>query len=316
MSDPIVIVGCGNIGSRLLQSVSNTEGARTIVALEPFRQAWDTAQERFNEMNAGGHSLVLTDRPSGLPDKAELVIFAMDARNRLAAMKDVLPVCQTSKVLLEKVLFTHWEDYAQAEQMLSGKSCWVNTSRNVWPGYHAVKKEMNGAELLEFAISGSDWSMGSNAIHFLSIAEFLAGSPVRSLTIDPDTADIRESKRGGYKDVTGVLTGSLENGAKVNIASLDSEGEAINVTLRTSGGDFTIHEGQNLFFRNNSPDNKQAFEFCYTSQLKPMFDEILNKGTSPLPEFGASMALHKKMIEAMNAIFYGEPSLDKECPIT
>jgi len=319
MTDPVIIVGCGNIGSRLLQSVSNVkvDGLTEIIALEPFRAAWDIARERFDQENKGGYALTLVDNAGDLPARASLIIFAMDARNRLSAMQDVLPRCQTPHILLEKILFTKWDEYQAARALIdqAGAKCWVNTSRNIWSGYQIFKDDLAGQSITDFTVSGSDWGLGCNAIHFLSAFEFISGDPITALSVAPGTAAILESKRAGYQELTGTLVGKSENGAVISVASLPEPGIPISVNVKTANSDWAVQEGKQ---RDNLLDDQEPkpFDLLYTSQLHDMLEKIIVKGESDLPDFENSTRLHGLLIKALNGVFHGDKTLDKECPIT
>ena len=315
----VVIVGCGNIGSRLLQSVSNctNAGPLNIIALEPFKAAWETARARFEEANQGKHSFSLISAADELPKNADLMVFAMDARNRLAAMKSCFAKCSTNNVLLEKILFTKAGEYEEAQALVQGMGakCWVNTSRNVWPGYQQLRKILANEIITRFDVKGSDWALGCNSIHFLSAFEFIAGEAISSLRLNKDTASIYQSKRAGYKDLTGELLGTSPSGASISVASLAEPDIAIQVTVTTENNVYEITEGKQVMsIDGGDPDH--PFGLLYTSQLNGMFERILKDGKCDLPNLEQSTALHLQLISALNEIFHGDASLAYECPIT
>lgn len=317
----VVVVGCGNIGSRLIQSLSNMSpdivGKVRIVGVEPFLDAWPTVESRFAEANEGQHSLMMVDSPEGLPSCAELVVFAMDSRNRLEAMTNTLALCRPKTILLEKILFSKPTDYETAKTLIDECSakCWVNTSRNVWPGYQALKGKLAGQKIVEFSVSGSDWGLACNAIHFLSAFEFITGDRLEALSIDLGSAVINSSKRAGYKELTGTLNGVSKAGAIVTVSSVAEQGVPITVSVKTESGEYLIHEGKTVK-KLGGPDQEDAFRLLYTSQLHNMFEGIIRKAHSDLPTFSESSDLHLQLLKALNEVFFGKASLAYECPIT
>jgi len=318
----IVVVGCGNIGSRLIQSLSNVDSARygvhNIIGVEPFPKAWPVVQERFEQENKGGHKLTLIESPMSLPEEADLMVFAMDARNRLAALTDALAVCRPKNILLEKILFTKAADYAIASELISeiGAKCWVNTSRNVWPGYQALKAELSGHSVSDFSVSGSDWGLGCNAIHFLSAFEYISGDEIVELKLDLDSVHLQDSKRAGYRELTGRLVGKSANGAQVTVESLEKPNVPISVAVQTSLGRYQINEGDQKVVSSARPNVESPFGLLYTSQLQCMFETILLTANSDLPTLTGSTRLHLLLISALNEVFHGNASLAYECPIT
>lgn len=315
----IVISGCGNIGSRLLQSISNIEdieiGTLDIYGVDPFQSSLDLSTERFHQENKGGHRLHMSTDASVLPHEAELLIVSVDAANRLAALSAVLEHSKPKAILLEKILFNKFEDFETVQNMLENLDvpCWVNCSRNVWPGYQDLKKTLNGAALRSYTVSGSDWGLGCNAIHFIAAMEFLAGEAITELSMDTDTAAIRDSKRAGYKEVTGTLRGTMASGATISLSSLPVEGQAISVKIEAGADSYVIAEGKTISL-NGGED--AAFPMLYTSQLTQPLLNILKNGRSDLPTYADSVHQHRVMFKALNDVFYGAKNSEVQCPVT
>ena len=209
----IVISGCGNIGSRLLQSVSNIDdkkiGELDIYGIDPFQSSLDLSTERFLEENKGGHTLHMSTSPAALPEEADLLIVSVDAANRLTALNAVLEYCTPKAIILEKILFNKFEEFETVQKIIDdlGVPCWVNCSRNVWPGYQALKETLGGKNITSYTASGSDWGLGCNAIHFIAAMEFLTGDAVTELSMDKKTAKERESKRLKLRIIIAAHTG-------------------------------------------------------------------------------------------------------------
>ena len=314
----IVISGCGNIGSRLLQSVSNIEdadiGTLDIYGVDPFQSSLDLSTERFHQENKGAHRLHMSTNPADLPSEADLLIVSVDAANRLAALTSVLEHCKPKAIILEKILFNKFEEFETVQAILDdlGVPCWVNCSRNIWPGYQALKETLGGKAVTSYTVSGSDWGLGCNAIHFIAALEYVAGEAVTSLAMD-ETAAIRESKRAGYKEVTGTLTGMTASGGKVSISSLPAEGQPISVILEAGDDRYVIAEGKTIALNGGE---EGPFPMLYTSQLTAPLVQILKDGQSDLPSYTDSVHQHKVLFKALNDVFYGAGNSEVQCPVT
>ena len=318
----IVISGCGNIGSRLLQSVSNIKdldiGALEVYGIDPFQSSLDISAERFAQENAGGHHLHLSTQASDLPSDAELLIVSVDAANRLAALTSVLEHCRPKAIILEKILFTKFSEFDTVQAILDDLAvpCWVNCSRNIWPSYQNLKEKLQpGGPITGYHVSGSDWSLGSNAIHFIAAFEYLSGEPLNELSIKPGTAIIRESKRAGYKDLTGILTGRTPSGCTLTLTSDSHENRAITTHLEQGAvyADFT--DGQTLIWNGDSAQS-EPFSLLYTSQLTTPITDILKHNRSDLPDYAASVRQHRLLFKALNDVFYGPDNNQTQCPVT
>lgn len=315
----IVISGCGNIGSRLLQSVSNIDdadiGVLDIYGVDPFQSSLDLSTERFNQENKGGHKLHMSTNPADLPKEADLLIVSVDAANRLKALTSVLEHCKPKAIILEKILFNKFEEFDTVQAILDdlGVPCWVNCSRNIWPGYHALKETLGGKPVTSYTVSGSDWGLGCNAIHFVAALEYIAGEAVTSLAMDSDTAAIRESKRVGYKEVTGTLRGTTASGGTISLSSLPVEGQPISVTVKAGTYSYTIAEGKTIAVNGGE---ETPFPMLYTSQLTAPLVEILKEGRSDLPSYTQSVHQHKVLFKALNDVFFGAGNSEVQCPVT
>lgn len=315
----IVISGCGNIGSRLLQSVSNIDdpdiGTLDIYGIDPFQSSLDMSTERFHQENKGGHNLHMSIETSDLPSETDLLIVSVDAANRLAALTAVLEHCKPKAIILEKILFNKFEEFDTVQTILDelGVPCWVNCSRNIWPGYQSLKETLNGKPVKSYIVSGSDWGLGCNAIHFIAALEYVAGDTVTSLEMDQDTALIRKSKRAGYKEVTGTLRGITASGGTISLSSLPVEGQAISVVLEAGDDSYEIAEGKTIALNGG---DKEPFPMLYTSQLTAPLVKILKEGQSDLPSYTQSVHQHKILFKALNDVFYGVGNSEVQCPVT
>jgi len=315
----IIISGCGNIGSRLLQSVSNIDdadiGILDIYGVDPFQSSLDLSTERFHQENKGGHKLYMSKETSGLPSEAELLIVSVDSANRLAALLAVLEHCTPKAILLEKILFNKFEEFETFQTILNNLAvpCWVNCSRNIWPGYQNLKETLSDKTIKSYTVSGSDWGLGCNAIHFIAALEFLAGEAVTEMSMDTDTAAIRDSKRSGYKEVTGTLSGKMASGGTVSLSSLEEGEQPISVIIEASNGRYVIAEGKTMTVNDGE---EQPFPLLYTSQLTEPLIEILKHRRSDLPSYEDSVHQHRVMFKALNDVFYGKGNNEAQCPVT
>jgi len=145
----IAIMGCGNIGSRLLQSLAQIDSGSIIHidAFEPIPENQIVAIQRFQEkLGDRGHQLRFVKTTQDFQRSYDLGIVATDARNRLCALSALLNSSKLTNLVLEKVLFTKASEYAAASTLLEQHQIktWVNCSRSVWPGYQSLKNEIDG----------------------------------------------------------------------------------------------------------------------------------------------------------------------------
>ena len=297
----LAIVGCGNIGSRLLQSASRAPvDDLHIWAVEPHTPARELAAERFHETSDRGHTLHAVDSVSALPPALDLLVVATRAHTRMQALDAALDHTAPRAVLLEKTLWTKLSDYGRGLQKLRGAPVFVNTTRNIWPGYLALRDHLSDTPL-HYEASGSDWNLASNAIHFLSVAEFLARSHVTGITLTDTLA--RNAKRDGYRDLTGTLHAKLEDGSTVTLRSHTEPGDPLTVTLTQGDRTRTIREGAQEM-------DGQAFPMLHASQIGDELARLVTTATSGLPTLASSTRLHETFLHALAPhVGGGDPDL-------
>jgi len=239
ISNCVLIIGCGNIGSRLLQSLGRTRTRcgqpLTIYALEPDASARQIAQERLNHANTNNASLLFISSILEAPTEIDLLIIATNSRERLSALSTAMKHARFQAIVLEKILFVSLEEFRSANEILGEKNLktWVNCTRNVWPGYVALKSELkNAGAILSISVKGSDWNMASNAIHFLSLMEYLTADKLSTLTLVENDAEIRASKRKGYQEITGKLLGTFANHGSFDLQSYATGSAPLKIETR------------------------------------------------------------------------------------
>jgi len=324
----IVVVGCGNIGSRLLQSVAGVStvgagGALAVYVVEPSEAARKMAQERFADaLGDRPHTLMLAKNFTHLPETCQLAIIATDARNRLDALRNLTDACRPRTVLLEKFLFPYAVDYPMAQEHLSrvGANAFVNTSRNEWRGYSKLAEWLKGRRIERFQVSGADWNLGSNCIHLLSLYELLNDDQIISLELTRTDA-VRDSKRTGYKEISGILTGRGRRGAEVVLESLGAEAGPLVVELSGADWSAVVREsaGEVVFSQAVSGEQQSetvSFEVNFASGMSHTMTALLNGTPMRLPSLEESTRLHLLTMEALNQAFHGTRSLENECPVT
>lgn len=304
LSTTIAVVGCGNIGSRLLQSLAKVSaksfGCLNIHGIEPCEASQKVSTQRFFDENSNGHNLMMHSDWAKVPSKIDLLIVSVDARNRLAALTSALEHASVKHTLLEKTLFIKKCEFDQADKLLklANTTTWVNCSRNVWPGYNWLKKEiMAHGPLTNFRVTGSDWNMASNSIHFLSALEFISGKIISEISFEPENIKVRKAKRKGYYELTGKMEGYLSNGMKFEFQSRIEKGQAIIINASLGQRIYKIHESSEIV--TISPNKEMPFGMLHASQLNEMFETILSKATCSLPNYSQSTRLHMLLFKAL-----------------
>lgn len=322
----LAIVGCGQMGSRHLQSLAKIDRAVEIFVIDPSETALNMAKERLQECehNPNIKNVYFNNRIEFLPGKISVAIVATDSNIRRVTVENVVASSQVDNFILEKVLFTKIEDYTTIGRLFNkeGIKAWVNCPRRIYPFYQQLRQKLQSASFFEYRASGSNWGLGCNAIHMLDSVAFLFGRNKIDLFTDQLDSTCIESKRSGYKEFTGTLFGRISNIGVVSLTShpngkvpfiIDISTDLLRCIICESSGHAWIAE-----LVNDWKWTVVEFPKMYQSHLTHLaVQQILNTGDCGLTSYEESCALHLQVIEAF--LKHINKQHDKEvlsCPIT
>lgn len=322
----IALIGAGQLGSRHLQGLAKISKECNITVVDPSSASLELAKARYAECPANQkiHKIEFVSEIKSLPSELDCVIIATNSVVRRKIIEELLTYSRIHFLLLEKFLFPCEDDYAAVNELLTRHNVktFVNCPRRLFPYYRKIKKLLNGQKILSVRVSGSNWGLGCNAIHFLDIITFLTDSVdfVLENCLEPI---VLNSKRPGYIEFAGSIFGKFDNGTKFEITShLDGEapilieiqGEFINIVISESGGKLFYADKKNNWIWNEEP-----IQVLYQSGLSGIVaDEVLTENTCGLVPFAWSAKCHLQLLKLFlnhkNSITSeGDKSL---CPIT
>ncbi|URK88663.1 hypothetical protein LP421_16885 [Rhizobium sp. RCAM05350] len=92
-------------------------------------------------------------------------------------------------------------------------------------------------------VKGAGWNLGSNAIHFIDLAEHVLGDRVVALDetgLDPTPQPARIP---GCVDLFGTLRGNLAGGGTIAITQDRAPGDPVSITFFGGGESWRVEEG-------------------------------------------------------------------------
>jgi len=296
----IALIGAGQLGSRHLQALALLERPARVSVLDPMEGSLATAKERFAQVAQGKVEAAFTRRFDELPRHLDGAVVATGADTRREAIEKLLARSEVKVALLEKVLFQRIPDYAAVGGLLasSGTRAWVNCAQRLWPFFRDLRPKTLGKSGVRIAVRGAQWGLGCNAIHNLDLLPFLTGDGRCRLesALDPGTVP---SKRPGFIEFTGTLSALGERGNSVTQTS-DRAGDApFEIAVET-------------------PEFRAAWRIAdgaprQSELTHAVLAEMIDRGTSALPDYAESAALHVAMLEVF--LRHLGPGADT-CPIT
>ncbi|MDD5302476.1 MAG: Gfo/Idh/MocA family oxidoreductase [Elusimicrobia bacterium] len=303
MEPVIVVVGAGQLGSRHLQALALMPGPVRLFVLEPSAEARARAESRYAEVRTPSSPLPrFLDHASELPAVIDAAVIATNADARLAALKTLLNGRRVRHVILEKVLFPTVAELDEAGDLLDRATAqaWVNCPRRLWPVYREMKALLGGKGPLTLDVAGPQWGLGSNAVHFLDLFQYLTGT-TPDLDASGLDAEPVASKRPGFLELTGTLRGSSPAGA-LSLTSTAAGLGPVRVRIDAPGISREIDEAG-----------------CGVPQSRlthlPVQD-LLATGACGLTPYKDSAELHRRLLPAYLAHFRRRSPETVACPIT
>jgi len=249
-----------------------------------------------------------------------LAIVATNSAERLPIVTSLVKA-GTRRLILEKVLFTRLEDYEVAEDMFirTGASVWVNCGRRFSPRARYVAQMLDG-KTFDYSVQGAGWGLGCNVVHHLDEFAMLAGCDDIVLSGEALDRETIPSKRAGYIEFTGTLSGASANGCSFSAYCAPGQFSGRDVTIATEGLSLRISQvDQTLAIANGKDVRTEPFPIPLQSDATARHVMDIMEGRQPaLPDYARAARLHRSMLGAflshLRAIA-GNPEID-ECPIT
>lgn len=326
MKDNLLIIGAGQLGSRHLQALAQLDDKFSIYVLDPSEQSLDVAKQRYEEVSQETSPEVtyITDMEAIAGLKVEVGIVATNAAVRLGIVKQLVEKLKVKYLILEKVLFQSVVQLVEAEKLLAEASVktWVNCPRRQFPAYQELVRQYQGAQSVALEVTGRNWGLGCNAIHFIDLWNYLAGFSSYELDFQADVKVIN-SKRPGYKEIIGGLSAQAgqhklslqcdqtESGQVMVDISVVIDGERIELSEREGAVRWLDQNGETV--------KELPLQILFQSQLsnKVVLD-LINKQDCELTSLAISNMLHVEFLRKAAPIFDSSASseLEQLIPIT
>ena len=206
----ILLIGAGQLGSRHLQGLMKCNLPVRIEVVEPDERNRNTAAERAKQIEGSGNVTELSFRNSIdeiMFSEADLAIIATNSDVRADVIVKLTTKVNVRHLILEKVVYQSLEIFDQQICLIEalGIKTWVNYPRRIYPFYRNLKNELPADEKVSLTISGSNWGLGCNSLHFIDLFSFLTGKSeckTDYALLDPE---ILQSKRPGFVEFSGRM---------------------------------------------------------------------------------------------------------------
>lgn len=323
----IMVVGCGGVGSRHLQSLAKIDLPVNLYAVDPDENSLKNSKKLFDEIPQN-HNIKQVNFLKEFPKdvlKFDLCIIATSSNVRLKVLKNVITNFTIKNLILEKVLFQSIEELDEADKIIDQKkiNCWVNCYRREEKCWINIKKFFENNSNSKLYYGNADWSMCCNTIHIVDLAVWLFDSKVEQIENKDIENKIYTSKRDGFIEFNGILNGFLKNGTKLKLESNNKiPFENVEFEIVTDTRKLRVNEAKGEGFLSRKETNwipeKFSFHIPYQSEkTHKIAKKILETEKCNLTTLKESVEIHKPIL--LSFLNHLNKISDKKysyCPIT
>ena len=302
----IAIIGAGQLGSRHLQAIALHKKALTIYVVDPSEESLDISRARFWEVDKyENKDLIFIQSIADLPRLLDFVVVATNSLQRLSVLKELLQISKVHYLLLEKFLFPKEAEYEEALELMAEKEvkAYVNCARRMWPSYQGLKEEMTHDTNIKITVTGSNWNMSSNAIHFLDLFFYLTNDKTMTFDLSRLDDNLIESKRQGYIDFSGAIKGYSVTGNNLSLTSNRKGSKPLTITIESDQRVVKINEGLQEI---HSENEIIEFPILHVSKTThKVFEQLIKQGTCELVTFERSVQDHLLLLTEFDKFLNG-----------
>lgn len=323
----VILVGAGQLGSRHLQALATVSFELDIAVIDPGEVSRRVAEERWFEV--GGHEGVVSfySNLEDVPERdkrVDIVIIATNANVRLHVIEGVFALFSVVYLVLEKVLFQSIDEYHKAQTLFDlhlPKGVWVNCPRRTYSFYSQIVREGLCHEISDVRVSGGEWGIACNAIHFVDLVSSLTNRGITKIGTDGLDSEVVESKRAGYVEFTGAIDVEFDSGINLKIESFKESMSPIKVVINTKTHRIEVCEFERtleIFDKLTHKSSTRSIDVPFQSSLTAsVVQDLLSAGNCALPVYSESARLHIPLVSAFED-FYKENSTSplERLPIT
>ena len=319
----ILLIGAGQIGSRHLQSLALLDVAAHIDVVDPSEKASAVAQARYDEISsiAAKPSIAFLDAVEKIKAHYDVVLITTDSLPRRKILENVVAHTELKYLILEKFLFPRLEDYAAVSQLLiqHGTKAFVNTARRLYEDYQEITPLFEASKNIRFQVSGSNWGLGCNGIHFLDLFAMMTRNTNVTLEMQEVDKELMPSKRANYAEFSGTLKGFDDQNNTLEITSHRDGSAPLIVEISADNRRVIVNESaREMSISTENNVQSKPFRVKYQSELtQVVVKDLVQRGTCQLTNYEDSSQLHQVFLTAFlkhyNQITGQQTDL---CPIT
>lgn len=310
----ICIIGAGQLGSRHLQALKGVKTPLSITVVDPFPASLKTAQERYDCIAGENHKITYASDISTVTEAFDLVIVATNSNVRREVVEQLLSRVEVKYMILEKLLFQKKADYETVGKLLAekGVKTWVNCSMRAMTFYADLPEKIKSGPL-SYLVSGSNYGMITNVIHYIDHIAYLTGCyDFEVITSGLDRKPM-PSKRAGFLELNGTLVLQFADGSNATFTCFADGDAPFLVEIHSKEYRCIVREAERKAWQSCASGGWVWEEvetvIPYQSQMTNILTEsLLKTGDCSLVTYKNACKLHLQLLESL-CEFLNEHSL-------
>jgi hypothetical protein len=300
----VMIVGLGNIGFRHLQAITNTNMNISLYLVDISEYNINNCKSYLKNNSICDYKFYSNIREINNPIIFHIIILSTCSDIRIKLIEDLSNnscIKIINNLVLEKIIFTNYNDFIVMEKLLSEKINLKNIyCSSDWYNRFNFKELSQKINLYKskIHIKGNNWGLACNSIHGIMCLLKIFNN------FELKTKDIKivDAKRHGFKEIKGILYND-----NIIIEDTENQESFLSIEIITENNKILIKQNKNkLLFSEYINNIEQEYEIndqylseYYINQYKSMlyYDEV------KLVNYQTSKLGHKILISTLNTIF-------------
>lgn len=322
----IAIIGAGQLGTRHLQSLSLLTERSRIIIVDPTEFGQQLAINRWSKTEKNvKHTLSIHSNIREVKClDFDLVIISTNSDVRKKVVEECLSLVNVKYLILEKFLFQKINDYQVIEKLLRDNSIstYVNCPMRLYPDYQIIKRNINISDIIKLEVKGNNWGIAGNSVHYADLLLWLTGEYIISWKNELNDGYF-ESKREGFIEFSGGLTGITKSGHSIHLHSSQDITSKLTVEISNSQTKWLINEVEGDLEKVNLQNasiinDKSTFTVKRQSELSNIVAKnLFDTGSCSLTPYEESAKLHIPLLKVFKEHYNKCSKKNLEhCPIT
>ena len=324
----ILVIGCGDLGSRHLQAVSALPDVEEITVVDPNPKSLELGKQRLLDVPHRSKETELKWFSSleEMQGDADLCIMATLAEGRNALIKTIAQRFGVQLFLIEKLVAQSVEDYEALISFAKEKnlSIWVNCQTRANGSHKRIKQNLDPGHPILLNVIGGNHGLATNGVHYADLFCFYDGSDhiqLNGTVIDPL---LHPAKRGkGFFDLSGTLLGSSGKGSQFTLSFSGSHRSPPHLSIVSPHYRAIIDDVLGCFYESREASGWNWEKIPYEGDLfvsrmtKDFVADIFEKQACELPTLEECFPAHRFILKTLQPHFGA--LLKKEiscCPAT